>query len=164
MNGRLTVACTHEEIKTSLDPMKHALVAKFSGPRPSVDVVRALIRSSWGLTSDAFAGVINANHLLLCFASEDDCVKAWSREFHVINGIHLRIFPWSPSFRPGIESSRAPVWINLPLLPCNFFEDYLASIVSGVGLYLTMDGPTRWKTRPGVAHVCVQMGLLNLCS
>ena len=122
-----------------------------------------MIRSTWDLSGEVFVGVLNSNHLLLRFLNARDYVKAWLRDQHVIKGIHFRVFPWSPFFKPGIESALTPVWISMPLLPLNFYgEEFLASIVSGAGRLLALDNATLMKTRPSFARVCVEVDLLKI--
>lgn len=53
-------------------------------------------------------------------------------------------------------------WVSRPHLPIVFFFEFrLFSIVSTFGIGLTLDGPTKLVSRPNVARVCVEVGLLK---
>ena len=79
----------------------------------------------------------------------------------LIEGLMFRVFCWSHDFRlRNGDPMHAPIWPHLPIV--FFFEFRLFSIVSTFGIGLTLDGPTKLVSRPNVARVCVEVGLLLL--
>nr|XP_027071951.1 uncharacterized protein LOC113696766 [Coffea arabica] len=60
------------------------------------------------------------------------------------------------------ESSLAPVWVSLPMLPIHFHDKHsLFSILAPVGRPLFVDTTTAAGTRPNVARACVEIDLLK---
>lgn len=72
----------------------------------------------------------------------------------------FRGFCWSHDSR--LRPMHAPIWVSRPHLPILFFFEFrLFSIVSTFGIGLPLDGPTKLVSRPNVARVCVEVGLLK---
>lgn len=75
----------------------------------------------------------------------------------------FRVFCWSHDFRlRNGDPMHAPILVSRPHLPIVFFFEFrLFSIVSTFGIGLTLEGPTKLVSRPNVARVCVEIGLLK---
>ena len=72
----------------------------------------------------------------------------------------MRIFKWSPDFRPDIESSIAPIWLSFPKLPVHFFsKSALFSIAQLIGKPVKLDTSTVEINRSSMARVCVETDL-----
>lgn len=80
----------------------------------------------------------------------------------MIDGFPMRIFLWTPDFRPEVESSIVPVWVKLPNLPLFMFNKHcIFSIARLIGTPLALDLPTAEVSRPSLAKVCVQIDVLK---
>ncbi|XP_041020462.1 uncharacterized protein LOC121262111 [Juglans microcarpa x Juglans regia] len=90
--------------------------------------------------------------------NEEDFFKALTREASNIDGAIYRVFRWNTNFKEDREPVYAPVWINLPGLPPNYYlESFLRNIVAPIGQYLKRHNPTRCATQTEGARVCVDM-------
>ncbi|XP_035542834.1 uncharacterized protein LOC118345286 [Juglans regia] len=91
-------------------------------------------------------------------ASEEDCMKALSREVCDIDGIPYHAFHWTPDFKEEEEPSIVPVWIVLPGLPPSFYHESLLKILTApIGKFIRSDNPMRCATRTDGARICVEM-------
>ena len=109
-----------EVVKVSA-PYKFALVFKFYAQHlPILEVQREL--SNWGVYGSANISVIDHRHILLNFSIEVDFMKIYTRERWVMKGQAIKVFRWSPWFRPGTESDVASIWISLPTLPQCYYK------------------------------------------
>ena len=69
---------------------------------------------------------------------------------------------WTPDFKPEEDIPIAPVWVLLPGLPFHMHSwHYVKQIVSSIGTPLAMDVATNGRTRPSMAKVRVEIGLLK---
>lgn len=73
-------------------------------------------------------------------------------------GQSVKIFRWTPWFKPGLESPMVPLWFSIPHLPaCLFSPGSLASIASGLGRLLKIGPATRKLGRIEAARICVEV-------
>ncbi|XP_041009290.1 uncharacterized protein LOC121253324 [Juglans microcarpa x Juglans regia] len=153
------VSFTKEEIERSAQPFKFSLVMKFMRQRPSLDIIRAFIRSRWGLDSKpVVSAMLKARSVFVRFSNELDFIKAFSRETCDVEGVSYHIFQWYPEFDEENESPLVPIWITLPGLPPNFYhESFLRNITMPLGQYILQDNSTRCATRTDGARVCIKM-------
>jgi hypothetical protein len=94
------------------------------------------------------------------FSLEADFIKAMSRESSEIDGVNYCNFQWTVDFSEEVESVMAPVWINLPGLAPNFYqESYLRNITAPVGILLRRDNATKCATHTDGARVFVLMDI-----
>ncbi|XP_041009385.1 uncharacterized protein LOC121253439 [Juglans microcarpa x Juglans regia] len=97
-------------------------------------------------------------NVFIRMVSEEDCMKALSREACDMDGIPYRAFHWTPEFKEEEEPSIVPVWIALPGLPPNFYHESLLKILTApIGRFIRRDNPTRFATRTNGARLCVEM-------
>ncbi|XP_019157584.1 PREDICTED: uncharacterized protein LOC109154196 [Ipomoea nil] len=74
----------------------------------------------------------------------------------------MRIFKWSPDFRPDMESPIVPVWIAFEGLPAHLRDKRaLYSIANLIGKPLKVDASTLTHNRPSMARVCVELNVCN---
>ncbi|XP_070003072.1 uncharacterized protein [Nicotiana sylvestris] len=100
------------------------------------------------------------------FDRHDDYVLAAAKSVNylTVNGqeLQMQIFPWTISFNPKEETSKAFVWISFPNLhPMLFAKQSLLSIASAVGKPLAIDKATQEKSRPSTARAKVELDLLG---
>ncbi|KAF5442897.1 hypothetical protein F2P56_035507 [Juglans regia] len=159
LEGEVYFQFTKEEIERSAEPFRYSVVLKFLKNRPSLDAVRAFIHSRWGLTaSPVVSAMRRQRNVFVRMANEVDFTKALSREVCEINGIFYRAFRWSPEFNEDAEPSRVPVWVSLPGLPPNFYqESFLKILMPPIGTFIRRDNPTRCATRTDGARLCVEV-------
>ncbi|KAF5464926.1 hypothetical protein F2P56_014963 [Juglans regia] len=90
--------------------------------------------------------------------SEEDCMKALSREVNDIDEVPYHPFHWTPDFKEEEEPSIVPVWIVLPGLPPNYYhESFLKILTTPIGRFIRCDNSTRCATRTDGARICVEM-------
>lgn len=84
------------------------------------------------------------------------CSNYERRGFHT--DFHFQMLRWTPNFDPNFESHLIPVWIFLPgLLIQDFQESYLRMFVNATGQSVEMDNPTRVISRQSGARICVKV-------
>ena len=104
-----------------------------------------------GLKGDCPVGLLDDKHVLLRPSLEEDFTRLWVRRTWYIQKFTMNVSKWSIDFRPSQDSSIAPVWINLPELPLNFFnKSYLHKIAGLLGCPLQLDDATLDLRRPSV--------------
>lgn len=97
-------------------------------------------------------------NVFIRMTNEEYFVKALTREGSAIDGAIYRVFRWTTEFKEVREPVHVPIWIDLPGLPPNYYQDsFLQNIVAPIGQYLKRDNPTRCATRIEGARVCVDM-------
>lgn len=79
----------------------------------------------------------------------------------VVNGQPISTAQWSSQFIPAPDSlSTALLWVRLPNLPIEFWnDDVLSSILAPAGQFLFSDSSTKDKQRGGFARACVRINL-----
>jgi hypothetical protein len=159
VDGEICVQFTKEEIERSAAPFRFAMVMKFLKQRPSLDQIRVFINGRWGLASQPVVSAMRKpRNVFVRFSLEADFIKAMSRESSEIDGVNYRNFQWTVDFSEDVEPVMAPVWIKLPGLAPNFYqESYLRNITAPVGTLLRRDNATKCATRTDGARVCVLM-------
>ncbi|GAA0140607.1 hypothetical protein LIER_44051 [Lithospermum erythrorhizon] len=88
----------------------------------------------------------------------EDFTKLWMRITWYVKGFPMRMFKWTPDFRPEKESPLTPVWIHFEGLPLYLFdEEPLLSIANSIGQPLKIDHNNIKRVKLGQASVCVAM-------
>ncbi|KAL0418816.1 UNVERIFIED_CONTAM: hypothetical protein Sradi_1295100 [Sesamum radiatum] len=155
--GEPGIIYSSEETTLLAARLKFALVGKFSHGLPNLNFLRIRI-VKLGLKGNVTAGRLNFKHVLIRLSNDEDFSRIWLRGEWTFDSFHMRVFKWSPSFDPQIESSISPVWIRLPSLPVHLFEkNALFTLASKIGKPLRMDEPTADLSRPDLARVCVEL-------
>ena len=87
-------------------------------------------------------------------------MKVYTRERWIMKGQSIKVFQWSPWFRPGMESEVAPVWISLPALSqCYFKPGFITSVAKAFGPLLMVASSTSSKSTTVCARFCVELNL-----
>ncbi|XP_077217757.1 uncharacterized protein LOC143852244 [Tasmannia lanceolata] len=149
-------------ITSNAEKFKYCLVGKFPRSWPGLAHIRKWVARCWKLKGSCSITLLDPHHVFIRLDNEFDMIRIWVRNRWWVKGHLMKIFKWTPQFRPAREEpSSAAVWIALPFLNVVFFqEDVLFSIASVVGRALAIDGPTRILSRTNVARVCVEVSLL----
>ncbi|KAF8396252.1 hypothetical protein HHK36_017867 [Tetracentron sinense] len=156
--GELALFYSVEELNTSVAAFKHALIAKFSYGRSSIEALKNYIQGSFHTKLAIAVGILDESHMLIRFESEEDFLAVWLKEFSYLEGQLVRFIKWTPLFQVGVDPTVVPVWISLPGLPINLFNPKdLKAISSIVGRVLKVDGPTRTISRPSLWRICVEV-------
>ncbi|GLT71082.1 hypothetical protein SLA2020_431240 [Shorea laevis] len=169
VDGEVCVQFSKEEIERSAAPFRFAMVLKFLKQRPSLDQIRTFINGRWGLVAQPVVSAMRKpRNVFVRFSLEADFLKAMSRESNEIDGVNYRNFQWTVDFSEDVEPVMAPVWIKLPGLAPNYYqESYLRNITAPVGTLLRRDNATKCATRTDGARVCVLMDVsqpqCNMC-
>lgn len=126
--------------------------------RPSLDVIRAFIKSKWGLNSQpVIFAMKKARNVFVRISNEDDFKKAMAREVCNVDGKFYRIFHQNPEFRQEVEPSIISMQVKLPRLPPNFYKDtYLEYIVAPLEKFIRSDNATKCATKIDGARCCIQ--------
>ncbi|XP_042944787.1 uncharacterized protein LOC122278668 [Carya illinoinensis] len=159
VDGEVCVLFNKDEIDKSAAPFRFSIVLKFLHQRSSLDSIRAFIRARWGLTKQPIVpSMLRPRNVFIQLSTEEDFVKALTREATDINGVVYRVFKWTTDFQEDKEPVFVPVWISLPGLPPNYYHDsFLRCITASLGRYLKRDNPTKRATRTEGARVCIEM-------
>lgn len=127
---------------------------------PSVTAIRDHINASWGLSAPATVGLLDPRHVMIYLASQEDLVRAWSRDSNMIENSLFRLFRWSPNFNPKYEYPITAAWVRFPYLPLPFFHTpLLREIVGTFGRFLRADQRTLELTHPMYALVCMEVDI-----
>jgi len=157
--GMPAVTFSDEDIQYFASDFKFALIGKFSKGRPSM----AVLRKSFELIGFGGAfnlGLIDHRHILINFDREEDFQRCWLRKSWSIQGSIMKIFKWTPDFRPDMESPIVPVWIALEGLPAHLQKKRaMYSIANLIGSPLKVDASTLAHNRPSVSRVCVDLNV-----
>lgn len=74
----------------------------------------------------------------------------------------MRVFRWTLEFRPKVEYSIVPIWVELPNLPLFMFnKQCLFSIGRLIGSPLALDMPRAEILRPSMVKVCIHLDVLK---
>ncbi|OIT02899.1 hypothetical protein A4A49_54772 [Nicotiana attenuata] len=97
-------------------------------------------------------------HVFIDFDLEEDHKNVKAGSFLTICDMEMKLQKWTPNFKPEIESTLAPIWINLPDLKSHYFEwDALYRIVEPIGIPIIMDKATLSKTRPTTTKIKIEI-------
>ncbi|KAF5208160.1 hypothetical protein FRX31_002252 [Thalictrum thalictroides] len=108
----------------------HSVVLKFSAECPSLGIIRAGIQKNWNVNGNFNLGLLDDRHVLY------------------------------PGFNLKKDLVRAPVLVDLPNLPLEFFNPaFLEVLGNGLGSFVAVDRDTRAFTKPDVARMCVEMNV-----
>ncbi|KAF5472547.1 hypothetical protein F2P56_009258 [Juglans regia] len=159
MDGEIFFQFSKEEINRSAEPFRFSIVIKFLRQRPSLDAIRAFIANRWGLSSIPVVSSMKLpRNVFIRLATEADFVKVLSHESCEVNGVAYCAFHWSPDFNEEHEPSNVPVWILLPGLPPNFYqESFLQIFTAPLGRFIRRDNSTCCATRTDGARLCLEM-------
>ncbi|XP_042951450.1 uncharacterized protein LOC122287689 [Carya illinoinensis] len=149
------------EVQSSAEPFRFSVVLKFLRRRPSLDQIRSFIQNRWGLRAVPVIGQLrNPRNVLVRLVMEEDFISVMARGNSEVLGVPYRIFHWSPDFIEEEDSPWVPVWVSLPGLPPNFFqESILRSIGDGIGKFLKRDNATACVTCPEATRICVEVNV-----
>lgn len=118
--------------------------------------------SKLGLKRSFSLGRFDTKHMLICMLHEGDFNRIYLKILWFIDGFPMRIFRWSPDFRPDVQSSIAPIWISLPnLLRFLFDKKFLFSIGELIGNALTLDFLIMELSHPSMVRLCIEVDLLK---
>ncbi|OVA08808.1 protein of unknown function DUF4283 [Macleaya cordata] len=140
-DGKPAIEFGPKDYDRGIEHMKSVVVLKFSGAyRPTLADIRATISKSWGVIGDFSLGTIDRKHVLLRFENESEVTKALSRVNNQIKGSWFRTFRWSPAFDLSMDPCFAPIWVELPSLPLEFYHPaLLRAIGDQLGTFLSID-------------------------
>lgn len=92
------------------------------------------------------------------FELEEDHRNVYGRSFLTICDMQMKLLKWKKDFKPEKETTLAPVWVNLPVLPWHYYEwDALCRILAPIGTSIITDKATLTKTRPTTAKAKVEI-------
>ncbi|XP_019161197.1 PREDICTED: uncharacterized protein LOC109157811 [Ipomoea nil] len=155
--GMPAVSFLDEDVRSFSHKFRFALIGKFAKSRPPM----AEIRKAFDLIGfgGAFSlGLLDQRHILMNFDYEADFQRCWLRKSWSIKGAIMRVFKWTPDFRPEFESPIVPVWIAFEGLPAHLQDKRaIFSIANLIGSPLKVDSSTLLHNRPSVARVCVEL-------
>ncbi|GAA0174551.1 hypothetical protein LIER_27922 [Lithospermum erythrorhizon] len=88
----------------------------------------------------------------------EDYTRLWVRLIWFVHTCPMRIFKWTPDFRPSKESPLTPIWVHFHGLPLYLFEvEGLFSVANSIGKPLTIDSHNVNRVKLGTASVCVDL-------
>ncbi|KAK2648879.1 hypothetical protein Ddye_016368 [Dipteronia dyeriana] len=157
INGKLGFIFSETEMTKAAEEYKYAIVMKFLGVRPSIDVIRLNVAKTWSSVEILMISFMDDYHVLIQMKNERDFVQGWVREGRVMEGNSFRLFKWTKDFDLRKESPLAPQWIFLPELPMHLYQrDCLQIFATRFGRYLGTDNATWNRSRAMGARICVE--------
>ncbi|KAL3628287.1 hypothetical protein CASFOL_027333 [Castilleja foliolosa] len=146
------------EVELASKQLEFALVLKFSSGRPSLFEIRNHINLHWNLSKEPVLSLLDARHILMITACNEDMVRAQSRVSHRINSSLYRIFRWTIDFDFKRDSSVIPIWINLPKFPVALMNPAIMERVGNLIVkFISIDERTRNLTNTLGARMCVEV-------
>ncbi|OIS99039.1 hypothetical protein A4A49_20107 [Nicotiana attenuata] len=138
----------------------YTIIGKFLRTRPNIERIRLTFAEKVSLKGEAKIGVYDFRTVFIDVTNEEDCKTVWFRRSIEIDGMVMWLQKWSPDFKPEEDSPIVPVWVLLSGLPfhCHTWY-YVKKILAPVGVPLSMDLATDYRTRPGMAKVRVEIDL-----
>ena len=159
--GEPSLVISRQDMIQIAAPYSNALVGRFAVGRPSMEIIRKFI-VSLGLRGECPIGLLDSKHILLRPSVEEDYTRLWCRKSWYIGKFHMSLSKWTIDFKPGAESSIAPVWVNFPGLPLPFFEkQFLLKLGNLLGRPLKVDEATASLKRPSVARILLEVDVLH---
>ncbi|XP_019159873.1 PREDICTED: uncharacterized protein LOC109156471 [Ipomoea nil] len=157
--GMPAVSFSDDDVQQFSEKFRFALVGKFAKSRPPMADLRKTF-DQIGFGGAFTLGLIDQRHILINFDHEIDFQRCWLRKTWSIKGSLMRVFRWTPDFRPDVESPIIPVWLALEGLPAHLHDKRaIYSIANLVGNPLKVDTSTLVPNRPSVARVCVELNV-----
>ncbi|KAH9291600.1 hypothetical protein KI387_043210 [Taxus chinensis] len=133
-----------------------ALIGAFAGYKPNIDVVHKWCRWKWGCWVDIIA--LPNSALLFNFSKEEEMVKALNIAPWMFGRATLHLKRWKPGV--SLQIKELPIWISLPALPVEFWEDeVLLGIATSMGELISMEPATKARSRLIRARLCVSMAV-----
>lgn len=114
-----------EEIRISCKPLLHSIIAKTPRGRPPFQDIRNHLQQRFALRQEFLLCALGNRHLLIQFHNRDDFLQVLLKGAMLIHGRPFRFHAWSIEFSPDTDSPVVPVWLELPGLPVNFYNDAL---------------------------------------
>ncbi|XP_027156871.1 uncharacterized protein LOC113758040 [Coffea eugenioides] len=159
--GEPSLVISRQDMMQIAAPYSNALVGRFAIGRPSIELIRKFI-VSLGLRGECPIGLLDSKHILLRPSEEEDYTRLWCRRSWYVGKFHMSLSKWTIDFKPGVESSIAPVWVNFPGLPLPFFEkQFLLKLGTLLGRPLKVDEATASLKRPSVARILLEIDVLQ---
>lgn len=155
--GMPCVSFTENDIEILARRYRFALVGKFASGRPSMAALRKAF-DTIGFGGSFSLGLLDHKHVLIRFHREEDFQRCWLRRSWAIHDFTMRVFKWTPEFRPDLETPIVPIWITFEGLPIYLHDKHaLFSIANLIGTPLKVDSSTLLLNRPSVARVCIEL-------
>ncbi|XP_075075277.1 uncharacterized protein LOC142162671 [Nicotiana tabacum] len=139
---------------------KYTIIGKFLRTRPNIERIRSIFAKKVSIKGEAKIGVYDFRTVFIDVTNEKDCKTVWFRRSIEIDGMVMWLQKWSPNFKPEEDSPIVPIWFLLLGLPfhCHTWN-YVKKILGPLGVPLSMDIATNYRTRPGMAKVRVKVDL-----
>ncbi|XP_019166799.1 PREDICTED: uncharacterized protein LOC109162583 [Ipomoea nil] len=155
--GMPAISFSDDDVHIFAHKFRYALVCKFAKYRPPMAELRKAFELI-GFGGAFTLGLLDQRHILMNFDHETDFQRCWLRKSCSIKGSLMRVFKWTPDFRPEYESPIVPVWISLEGLTAHLHEKRaIYSIANLIGSPLKVDALTLSHNRPSTARVCVEL-------
>ncbi|XP_042946096.1 uncharacterized protein LOC122279482 [Carya illinoinensis] len=158
VDGELCFLFSQEEIDKAASSFRLSMVIKFLRKRPSLDKIRAFIWKRWGLSGTCLVSSMRRfRNVFVRMTTEEDFIKAFSRESCEMERVPYRAFQRTPDFNEDSEPPLVPVWIFLPDLSPHFYHNLMLKILTAsIGTFIKRDNVAKCVTRTYGARVCVE--------
>ncbi|KAM3202526.1 hypothetical protein P3L10_030150 [Capsicum annuum] len=117
VNGKLIVYFTSEENDLLASTCRLTLIGKFARTQPSIKRIITEFAKLISTNGIVRIGAYNLHHIFIDFDLDEDHRIVYGRNSLNIYDIHMKLLKWSADFNPKEETTRAPVWVNLPEFP-----------------------------------------------
>ncbi|KAJ1422816.1 Zinc finger, CCHC-type [Sesbania bispinosa] len=114
-------------------PWKRALIIKLLGKRVSLKFLQGRLQKLWQPKDRMEVNDIDNDYFVVCFTDWSDLSKVYEGGPWVIMGHYLVVQRWEPEFLPyEDEFKKVSVWIRVPRLPIEFYDDHILWIIRDV--------------------------------
>lgn len=123
IDRKVMVVFTKEEHELLAETCRWTIDGKFLTSVPLIKKIRVEFAKIITTKGEVKIGAKYGYHVFIDVENKEDFNNIYSREFiPLAGGISMKIIKWTTNFKPGSETSLAPVWINLPDLSWHYYE------------------------------------------
>lgn len=155
------IKVTRDEQMRWSKPWRRALVLRLLGRNISHKILEQRLCDLWKLENGFHLIDMDGVYFIARFYAKDDYFKVLEEGPWIILGHYLTVSKSRPNLRPSIkEVSTIMVWVRLPELPIEFFnEELLLRVGNHIDRLVCVDSPTKSQLRGGFARLCVYIYL-----
>ncbi|KAL0926459.1 hypothetical protein M5K25_002693 [Dendrobium thyrsiflorum] len=156
-HGLPALLISGEELLSLAAPFEFALVEKFPGRRPPLDLIRKFF-FNLKLCGAFSVIVLNPKNVLIKLVNDLNYCRVFFHRSYFISNCFMKLFKWTSHFDVNVESPIVPIWVSFPYSRPHLFSP---RILHGLGSLfcrpLRIDNTTTNGTRPSVADILIEL-------
>ncbi|GLJ42409.1 hypothetical protein SUGI_0878830 [Cryptomeria japonica] len=133
-----------------------SLVGRFCGNHPNIDTVKKWIHRIWKISGKVKISTMLNSYFHFLFSCQEDNSRILYEGPWFLGSNSLCLQNWSPGFNPWEDKLLFPIWVQLPGLPLEFWNENIFKITtSSFGEYSAMEKITKFNKGLIFARFCV---------